>query len=52
MRMRRLIIIAFLFMNLCLPMGTQASNGGNVSPASHATNIQCLAYLADMEQTE
>ena len=30
--MRRLIIIAFLFMNLCLPMGTQASNGGNVSP--------------------
>jgi hypothetical protein len=30
--MRRLIIIAFLFMNLSLPMGTQASNGGNVSP--------------------
>ena len=30
--MRRLIIIASLFMNLCLPMGTQASNGGNVSP--------------------
>ena len=30
--MRRLIIIAFFFMNLCLPMGTQASNGGNVSP--------------------
>lgn len=40
------------FMNLCLPLGTQASNGGNVSLASHATNIQCLAYLADMEQTE
>ena len=30
--MRRLIIIVFFFMNLCLPMGTQASNGGNVSP--------------------
>ena len=30
--MRRLIITASLFMNLCLPMGTQASNGGNVSP--------------------
>ena len=30
--MRRLIIIASLFMNLCLPMVTQASNGGNVSP--------------------
>ena len=30
--MRHLIIIASLFMNLCLPMGTQASNGGNVSP--------------------
>ena len=30
--MRRLIIIASLFMNLCLPMGTLASNGGNVSP--------------------
>ena len=50
--MRRLIIIAFLFMNLSLPLGTLASNGGNVSPASPATNIQCLAYLADMEQTE
>lgn len=49
MRMRRLIIIAFFFMNLCLPMGTQASNGGNVSPDPNFQIYLCFGQ-SNMER--
>lgn len=47
--MRRLIIIASLFMNLCLPMGTQASNGGNVSPDPNFQIYLCFGQ-SNMER--
>ena len=57
--MRRLIIIASLFMNLCLPMGTQASNGGNVSPDPNfqiylcfgQSNMEGNAAIEDIDRT-
>ena len=57
--MRHLIIIVFFFMNLCLPMGTQASNGGNVSPDPNfqiylcfgQSNMEGNAAIEDIDRT-
>lgn len=47
------------FMNLCLPMGTQASNGGNVSPDPNfqiylcfgQSNMEGNAAIEDIDRT-
>ena len=57
--MRHLKIIVFFFMNLCLPMGTQASNGGNVSPDPNfqiylcfgQSNMEGNAAIEDIDRT-